>query len=638
MGWKRAIVLGSVQFLMIAHFVQWYLSGRTLSPVEPSEAMATLKDGIVNTGTVLFAIALLSTVVLGRWFCGWGCHVIMLQDLCAWMLGKVGIRPKPFRSRLLMFVPLALALYMFVWPVVYRIAIAPYVRPDLKWPGFTTNFIVTDYWQSMPGVLMAIPFLFVCGFLIVYLLGAKGYCTYACPYGGFFAPLDEYAIGRIRVTSDCEHCGHCTSVCTSNVRVHEEVRDFGMVVNPGCMKCMDCVSACPNDALYFGFGKPAALAKPRGDAPPAARSYDLTTKEEFAFAAVAFVVFMSVRGTLGVTLPLLFASGVTACVTFAAWKAWRTLRDENVNFHRWRLRTHGSMKPAGFAWLAMTSVVMLLAVGSAAVNTMGFAAVWLDDRITLPPEVVFSGNPVVLDPPLVQTAERAIALYGAASGIRAGGISILPVAQGTIDMRRAWLLSCLGRYEEAEPMLRQTIERDGTNERTAAALGRVLRGQRRYDEAVAWYEVTTAAHPEWRDLQEEYVLWLTAEARTVEAITAARSALARRPDELMYMRRLSLALMQLGAGPEIEEGIQLTDRTLEIAPNNPFAYRALSEAYFRLGKLDESEGAMRKALELAPDDWRIKQALGELLIGVGKAEEGAPILHEARQRGVTSSP
>ena len=33
-----------------------------------------------------------------------------------------------------------------------------------------------------------------------------------------------------------------------------------MVVDPGCMKCMDCVSVCPNDALYFGFGKPTLMA------------------------------------------------------------------------------------------------------------------------------------------------------------------------------------------------------------------------------------------------------------------------------------------------------------------------------------------------------------------------------------------
>ena len=34
-----------------------------------------------------------------------------------------------------------------------------------------------------------------------------------------------------------------------------------MVVDQGCMKCMDCVSVCPNDALYFGFGKPAIFGK-----------------------------------------------------------------------------------------------------------------------------------------------------------------------------------------------------------------------------------------------------------------------------------------------------------------------------------------------------------------------------------------
>ncbi len=37
-----------------------------------------------------------------------------------------------------------------------------------------------------------------------------------------------------------------------------------MVVDPGCMKCMDCISVCPNDALYFGFGKPT-IAVPQID-------------------------------------------------------------------------------------------------------------------------------------------------------------------------------------------------------------------------------------------------------------------------------------------------------------------------------------------------------------------------------------
>ena len=71
------------------------------------------------------------------------------------------------------------------------------------------------------------PFLLICGFVIVYFLGAKGFCTYACPYAGFFAPADTVSPGRIVVDHDkCEGCGHCTAVCTSNVRVHEEIRDL----------------------------------------------------------------------------------------------------------------------------------------------------------------------------------------------------------------------------------------------------------------------------------------------------------------------------------------------------------------------------------------------------------------------------
>src|SRR5207244_4171 len=85
-------------------------------------------------------------------------------------------------------------------------------------------------------------------FMTVYFLGNKGFCTYACPYGGVFGLVDKVAPGRIRVTDACEECGHCTAVCTSNVIVHAEVKKYGMVVDPGCMKCMDCVSVCPNDA------------------------------------------------------------------------------------------------------------------------------------------------------------------------------------------------------------------------------------------------------------------------------------------------------------------------------------------------------------------------------------------------------
>jgi hypothetical protein len=71
--------------------------------------MRTLELGELNAGFVFFALAIVSTAVFGRFFCGWGCHVVALQDLCAWIMKRLGVKPRPFRSRLLLWAPAALA-------------------------------------------------------------------------------------------------------------------------------------------------------------------------------------------------------------------------------------------------------------------------------------------------------------------------------------------------------------------------------------------------------------------------------------------------------------------------------------------------------------------------------------------------
>src|SRR5262249_5694824 len=131
------------------------------------------------------------------------------------------------------------------------------------------------------------------------------------------------------------------AVCTSNVRVHDEVREYGMVVDPGCMKCLDCVSVCPNDALYFGFGPPAVKKGPAKSQPPR-RVFDLTLGEEFLCAGVFLFTFLSVRGIYG-DVPMLMAAGMACVVTFLIWKSWRMLRDPNVTLHRFQLKLKGTL-------------------------------------------------------------------------------------------------------------------------------------------------------------------------------------------------------------------------------------------------------------------------------------------------------
>ena len=633
-GKRRAVVLATVQGLIIAHVVLWLLSrkygwwgGRTTTPIEPSESMEFVKHGVVNAGLIFFVLALLSTLIFGRWFCGWGCHVVMLQDLCSWMMKKMGVRPKPFRSRLLIYVPLVLALYMFVWPAFYRLAIAPWIQPDLVWPGFSVQLTTTEFWKTFPySWLIVVPFLGICGFAAVYFLGSKGFCTYGCPYGGFFAPLDEFAVGRIRVTDACEQCGHCTAVCTSNVRVHEEVREYGMVVDPGCMKCLDCVSVCPNDALYFGFGKPAQLKGPAKTKTPK-KKYDLTWPEEIGLSVVFLWVFLSVRGVYGL-VPMLMAAGIAGVITYLAWKLWRLVRNPSVRFHQFQLKSNGSLRRPGWLFGASVALLLVLTAHSGAVSAAFNLAQYHGRRVTMPPEITFSGAAVRMPEEMTAHADKALRLYRFASTIGEGGIGLAPFWQSELDMRMAKLLSTKLEFAQAERLLRNALRRDGRREAYCSGLAWVLRAQLRLPEALAYYAHVLTDELSYTSMLDDYLLLCRQEGLLDEAIEVCRRRLELDPGNLHTMRRLSLLLLDTG---QIDEAADLVRRTIDLDPDNPGDYSTLALALARQGDNQRAYEAMTRALELAPDDVRMNREMAGLLQALGRSDEAQAYLDRAQQ-------
>ncbi|MEZ6017829.1 MAG: 4Fe-4S binding protein [Planctomycetota bacterium] len=349
----RALVLVLVHLAIAAHIAHWLASGKaaTLSPVEPSEAERFARESVINTGLIFFALTILSTLALGRWFCGWACHLVAIQDACRWLLLKVGVTPRPLRSRWMATVPLLAALYLFVWPVVPRIL----AGEDLALRG--VELTRSGFWDTFPPWIPAVITFVVCGALAVYFLGAKGFCTYGCPYGAVFGLADRVAPGRIRVTDACVRCGHCSLVCTSNVDVSREVHEYGMVVDPGCMKCFDCVTVCPEDALYFGFGKPALGAKPRVAALRKVARLPWT-EEALALLACAYA-YVAMRG-FNQGSGLLLSVGVATTVAGLALFAARTLRRADVALPGVPLKRAGRLRPAGAAlWLALGAAAIL---------------------------------------------------------------------------------------------------------------------------------------------------------------------------------------------------------------------------------------------------------------------------------------
>tara|TARA_R110002072_G_scaffold42064_4_gene117548 strand:+ start:111637 stop:114183 length:2547 start_codon:yes stop_codon:yes gene_type:complete len=470
-GRWRAIVLIMVNVLMVAHLIQWLIMGMTVSPIEPSEAMETLEVGVINAGAIMFLLAFLSTLILGRFFCGWLCHVVALQDLCAYMMTSIGIRPKPFRSRLLIYFPFALGMYMFVWPSFKRIALAPALdSAGIDWPAwlrpvepihqYSSALIVDDFWATMPPWFIAVPFLFICGFAAVYFLGAKGFCTYGCPYAAFFKPLDKVAPLRIRVNDDCHQCGHCTSACTSNVRVNEEVLDFGMVVDAGCMKTLDCVSACPNDALSLGFGKVALGAKPTSpetyekSKAKKARRYDMSLKQELLAAVLMLWFFFATRGMLD-AVPMLMAGGLAAIAVMLVMTSIKILSTPNARLYSLTLKNQNKIKPWGMVVILLALVMI---VGSAWSGTAR-ANRWRGDVLFAGSEVpatILLREEFMASPEQASKARKAVSAYQRADSIAHGGFGwkLNPEHR----LRMSYFLTMLGRFDESVEQMMLVID------------------------------------------------------------------------------------------------------------------------------------------------------------------------------------
>lgn len=610
MGQWRALVLIGVHVLVGLHIAHWLTTGSSVTPVEPSEAMAFSRASIVNAGLIFFAVTILLTAIFGRFFCGWGCHLVALQDFCRFLMLKVGIKPRAFKSRTLIWVPALAFVYMFLWPAIYRL----YIGDSFAIRG--TELTTSQFWATFPGwVIGALTFL-TCGFACVYFLGAKGFCTYACPYGAIFAAADKLAPLRVRVTDDCEQCGHCTAVCSSNVRVHEEVRDWGMVVSPGCMKCGDCVSVCPKDALYFGVGTIPWLAKPRKEpAEPSARPRaPLVWGEEALLVFVFALTFLIVRGLYGL-VPFLMSLGVAGVMAFFALTTWRLWRRRELDRSGLRLKRDGKLLPWGRVFVASMALLLLFFGHSAVVQIEAHLAARAYARTAVLQPLLLAppGEPLSLPDWAKKEAQVAIDHL-----LKVEKWGLVP-SLGTAS-KLAYLHAAQGANAESAARARQALERGELPGEMHQLLARDAIARSDFAAAVAQWRLAIDARP---DLPQAYLALgiFFAQAGDISAgqeVFDRGLAVIGDSPQLFYNAALARALLghTHDAIPLFEQALALDPRYLEAREN-------LAGALASLGLFTASVEHYRQALEQAPGDASTRLLLARALLGEGEKEEAA---------------
>jgi ferredoxin len=236
-------------------------------------------------GSALAIIVVALTLLLGRAWCGWLCPLGTLLD---WFPLRKRRRPQPAvpdgwrgakygllltilvaaaltNVTLLIFDPLTIlfrALSTSVWPAVDRLVTALetslYRVPVLQPAVGTLDRLMRPVVLPIEPVFYRYTLLYagvLLGVVALNLIAARFWCRSLCPLGALLGLLSKIGVVRRQVNHRCTQCGACARVCPTGTIQPEQ--DYAS--DPGeCTMCLDCLAACPVDAIGF----PARVPSP----------------------------------------------------------------------------------------------------------------------------------------------------------------------------------------------------------------------------------------------------------------------------------------------------------------------------------------------------------------------------------------
>ena len=204
--------------------------------------------GIVTGGLIVFILLFMSSLFLGRLWCGWLCPGGGLQEIYF----EINDRHVNIWK-----------LNWFKYLIFLAVILIPLISAIRSAGGLTTIdfFYNTDYGISIAKQGAYTIFLVQIAFFTMFamLAGKRGFCRYFCPIavimiiGRKMRNLIRWpALNLSADTGRCTDCKKCTENCPMGLGVNIMVRQ-GRMENTECILCGSCVDVCPKQAIRYAF-------------------------------------------------------------------------------------------------------------------------------------------------------------------------------------------------------------------------------------------------------------------------------------------------------------------------------------------------------------------------------------------------
>ncbi|MBN2046459.1 MAG: 4Fe-4S binding protein [Anaerolineaceae bacterium] len=234
------------KLILIASFLLFPV---TLYYFSPMVSLYSASEGVLSGSLLLFGLMFITSLVLGRLWCGWVCpaggmaEITMLaQDRRVrgkridWIKWVIWV---PWFSMLGFFLVKAggFRVFDFTFQTANGISVV-----DVQ--GYVIYFAVV-------GLI----------FLLSLLAGRRAFCHTVCWMAPFMILGRKLANwlrlpgARLRAErSNCIECGRCTSVCPMSLEVKEMVLAERME-NSECVLCVSCADVCPKDVISLKMSR-----------------------------------------------------------------------------------------------------------------------------------------------------------------------------------------------------------------------------------------------------------------------------------------------------------------------------------------------------------------------------------------------
>jgi ferredoxin-type protein NapH len=203
-------------------------------------------EGIITGSFIAFALMVISSLFLGRAYCGWVCPASGIQE----EIMKVNDR-KIKKGNLIKWL---------IWIPWISFIVVLAIRNG----GYNTidPFYQTTYGFSMANIGALLTYLAVLTLIVLpaFLIGRKSFCHHIC----WMAPF--MILGRkirnifripslqlISSSNNCISCHTCTNECPMSLPVEEMVKENKME-KAECILCGTCIDGCKSKAIEYNFG------------------------------------------------------------------------------------------------------------------------------------------------------------------------------------------------------------------------------------------------------------------------------------------------------------------------------------------------------------------------------------------------